>query len=200
MAHKKKIILLVVIALLFTLTGCRENPNRDNPDTQERVYEYGFSSKDHASLASTELFAYKIEFESFDPDNVEIIIYFGWLESAITHECMRDDIDTDFVISCSNLASGLKIELLRVDDYNEDEYRVTASGEWIMIMGANTLIHDYTFNHSEKIHIPKELFVGENGYLCFSGLGLIDNKYGRTLSGVVNYEIVDNKVSLFAPR
>ncbi len=159
--------------------------------------EDGFEFIWLSPLFSDHGIAYRSDVTEFDIDNVTLTLYYGY-------ECPIFDYENiPILVTISNYDAGKNVLIRKFEE--EEFYTEERKATFETTNPFIGLKYRCTFNYSETITIPKELFTEEKGMLFFrlelehlpfsyksEGFGYVDD---ALLSEVaLCYEIRDNKV------
>ena len=151
---KKVISIIQILTFLLFCISCSEvNTDTDieQPNIEtDVIYKDGY----HSPLLWSALFcAAEYETKAYGIDDVEIMLYYGVdLQSRFDSE---EENKNPIIITANNYNQTEKITLI---EHNVDEI-FTEKYECECEIGTRK----WTYNHSEKIQIPRELFLGESG-------------------------------------
>ena len=144
--------------------------------------------------------AYKSETNEFDIDNVTLEFYYGGLFSKdINHEHENASNCPEFDIYFTD-ADGTKYFVKHVEEnFVSEKYRCELTAD------ENNCITSITFNYSETITVPKELFDRQYGEIYFQIYSTnINDIYPeqKNIAGIVLFyeKIEDGKVILFSQQ
>ena len=133
---------------------------------------------------------YRSNKTTFDVNNVTLEFYYGiCFHGTEEHEREVGLNVPSFDLYFSN-QSGEQILIKHVEEnFVSDKYRCGYTAD-----------SKTTYNHSESITIPKELFTEKSGYINFSGRGINLKEYGQPyqylFSTRIYYKLRDGKVTL----
>lgn len=180
-------ILLVLITAFYTLAACVHDNEKNSK------LEYGFAE------GSNPGWKYKAAIKSdesiFNIDDVTIEFYYGFPISArsIEEELELSSFPNGFDIYVANSEREV---LYRHEEQNfvSEEYGCT------IIYDEDFNEFRYEFNHCEKVTVPKEMFVDDEGYISFyvRGFDIKRNDPEITVVSIQFYYRVENsKVVLY---
>ncbi len=189
-------VLLILLTMFYTLIGCvnSDDSTTDLENEHKNGLEFGFIGT--GGLSRIEIAAYKCDKNTFNIDDVTITFYYGFVfsqpdDKALEIASYPDGFDICFVDEKGN------IMLYRHSDENfiSERYKIKTT------YNENDNSLKYEFNHSEKITIPKEMFINESGMVRFVIKGI--NVKGQQLKNepfvglVIFYIKKDNQVVLY---
>lgn len=156
-------VLLILLTLLLLVTGCEQpaqNPDGD-ASSDDAGLEVGFKSTAGGCEMPNFEIAYRSPKAKFDIDDVTLEFFFGgYYPSNLEGYLERESIPSFEV--CFMDERGKKIVVQLVDEnLIAEKYRCT------LVYDENRKFVEKTFNHSETLTVPKEIFLKETGYFYF---------------------------------
>ncbi len=173
------IIFLIIVALLSCMfVGCKT----DNAIEQAGI-ESGFTISSGEPQPPIHI-GYKADVREFDIDKVELEIFFGW-ERGLDYDGVLGSFDYELVLE-NILDRGKYYPIKDISDFNDMKYTFFYNLE-------NNQIE---YSYSEKLIIPKEIFLGETGEVYIK----VNNKSNQISNGgfdsFLYTKIGDNKVRI----
>ena len=187
-------VVLILLILLLSAAGCgRKNISNE---TVSNGLESGLKHTDDCGGCEipSDHCAYKSEQSEFDLDNVVLTFYYGTstnIDAALAGDCnYYSYAELYFMDDNDNLHFIKRTE----ESYTSEEY----SCKWILDDSYKLI--GFSYNHSENIKIPPELFTQKSGRISFCVYGEDINAYesAYSLISIINiyYKTNDEKVIL----
>ena len=188
MKYLKVIVVLVLIAMFSCIfIGCDKEK-----EEEEKSLSSGFAY-DGSDEASPELFLdYRADAREFDIENVQLDVSFGWLKNCIIRE-IEEDLEYSLIILNECDFSHYCI-LTVIERFNSTEYMCDFAWK------ADVNKKGIEYNHSERIIVPTELFVGETGMIMIAIIGEVypNTHLGGGSNSFKYAKIEGNRVKLSA--
>nr|MCR4874582.1 hypothetical protein [Clostridia bacterium] len=142
------VILLIVLIILFGLSGCKANQ-------EAAVIEYGYSIESTDRQAPNVLLAYKVSTSEYDCSSVQIEYSIGCnsIKKANIELYMYNYVNQDY-----------KVNIKEIDGDIEEKYSYKITYD-----NNNHNKGKIEYTHKDSLIIPQELFIGNSGSIIITG-------------------------------
>lgn len=158
--------ILILMMVVLLATGCEQNsplPPEEDAGNPSVGLEDGFQSSNGCDDSPRYLCAYRSDKTEFNIDDVTLVFYYGgYYYNGVEYE-LENLYDFPYFDLYFSDGGGERYFVKRVEEnFVSEKYNIhfTYDENWNVV--------ERTFNHSEVITIPKEIFKDESGRIYFA--------------------------------